>query len=191
GKFYIEDMKSRNGTTVNDKAVTTRTLLRENDKIKICDFVLSFHEKPPLPPDDIPPDDDEEEDSSTVEATLSGGSSRQILEAQPAEKLALLVDIGAELSQNLEIDELLPKIADSLFNVFRQADRGFIILGEGGKLIPKVTKARRGGDDATPRFSRKIVNRCLETGQSVLSEDASSDKQFDLSQSIADARIRS
>src|SRR5438067_10529657 len=51
GKFYIEDMKSRNGTTVNDKAVTTRTLLRDNDKIKICDFVLAFHEKPPLPAD--------------------------------------------------------------------------------------------------------------------------------------------
>jgi pSer/pThr/pTyr-binding forkhead associated (FHA) protein len=27
-KFYIEDMKSRNGTFVNNKEITTRTLLR-------------------------------------------------------------------------------------------------------------------------------------------------------------------
>src|SRR2546429_3733182 len=36
-----------------------------------------------------------------------------------------------------------------------------------------------------------IVARCLETAQALLSEDATSDKRFDLSQSIADCRIRS
>lgn len=196
GKFYIEDMKSRNGTFVNNKEVTTRTLLKDNDKIKICDNLLTFFESPPKMPLPAeltggPAHEEDEEESSTVEATLSG-SSKQILEAQPAQKLAMLIEIGADLSQTFSVEQLLPKIVDSLFNVFLQADRGFIILGEDGKLIPKVTKARRGNeDDSTPRFSRKIVNRCLETGQSVLSEDASSDKQFDLSQSIADCRIRS
>ena len=112
GKFYIEDMKSRNGTTVNDKAVTTRTLLRDNDKIKICDFVLAFHEKPPLPTDlvTLPGGEEEEEDSSSIEATLTGGSSKQVLETQPAEKLALLIELGADLSQTCETDQLLPKI---------------------------------------------------------------------------------
>ena len=201
GKFYIEDMKSRNGTLVNNKEVTTRTLLKDNDKIKICDNLLAFFEtgpKAPLPESlqrDEPEVDVEKEEevegSSTIEATLSG-SSKQILEAQPAEKLAMLIEVGAELSQTFNVEQLLPKIVDHLFQVFRQADRGFIILGEDGKLIPKVTKNRRGSeDDSTPRFSRKIVNRCLESGNSVLSEDATSDKQFDLSQSIADCRIRS
>jgi sigma-B regulation protein RsbU (phosphoserine phosphatase) len=196
GKFYIEDMKSRNGTFVNNKEVTTRTLLKDNDKIKICDNLLAFFESPPKAP--LPsdlrrgdqPQEEEDESSSTVEATLAG-SSKQILEAQPSEKLAMLIEIGADLSQTFNVEQLLSKIVDSLFQVFRQADRGFIILGEDGKLIPKVTKSRHGDDIGTPRFSRKIVNRCLETGQSVLSEDASSDKQFDLSQSIADCRIRS
>ena len=70
---------------------------------------------------------------------------------------------------------------------FRQGSQALIV----GRYSTCCTKTRRGHDDTTPRFSRKIVNRCLETGQSVLSEDASSDKQFDLSQSIADCRIRS
>lgn len=197
GKFFIEDMKSRNGTFVNNKEVTTRTLLKDNDRIKICDNLLAFYDAAPRAP--IPVDmragagagaeEDGDEDSSTVEATLSG-SSKQILEAQPAEKLAMLLDIGAELSQTFIMDELFVKIVDKMFQVFRQADRAFIILEEDGKLLPKVIRTRRPGDDEGARFSRKIVNRCIETAQSVLSEDATSDFG-DLSQSIADCRIRS
>src|SRR6202043_4208437 len=69
-KFYIEDMKSRNGTFVNNKEVTTRTLLKDNDKIKICDNLLAFFEsapKVPLPADlnkGEPVPEEEEEESS-------------------------------------------------------------------------------------------------------------------------------
>ena len=197
GKFYIEDNKSRNGTFLNSKEVTTRTALRDNDRIKICDNVLAFYEKAPQPalPEDWRADDPDaepevpEEDSSTVQATLNQ-TSKQILEAQPAERLAMLLDMGAELAQTFDMEQLLPKIVDRLFAVFRQADRGFVIINEEGKLIPKVTKTRRNDDEGT-RFSRSIVNRVIETGQSILSEDASAGKGVDLSQSIADCRIRS
>src|SRR5438046_4403024 len=82
GKFFIEDMKSRNGTFVNNKEVTTRTLLKDNDKIKICDNLLAFLENPPkapLPEDlqkvtQVTVEEEEEEESSTVEATMTGSS---------------------------------------------------------------------------------------------------------------------
>ena len=35
-KFYIEDLKSRNGTFVNSREVKARTLLKDKDRIKIC-----------------------------------------------------------------------------------------------------------------------------------------------------------
>lgn len=203
GKFYIEDLKSRNGTFVNDKEVSTAVQLKDNDRIKICDNIMSFLELAPRKtlPEDLkrgakaappPPeeDDDDEEGSSTIEATIS--SSRQVLESQPAERLAFLIEAGAELAQTLNLEELLPKIVEKMFEVFRQADRCFIIMGEEGtdKLIPKVIKTRR-ADDAGARFSRRIVHRCMETAEALLSEDATSDKRFDLSQSIADCKIRS
>lgn len=197
GKYYIEDMKSRNGTFVNNKEVTTRTLLKNEDKLKICDNVMAFIEnssQKPIPKDMQAGADGEaaedEPDSSTVEATLNQ-SSKQVLEAQPAEKLAMLLDLGAELSQTFNLEQLLPKIVDSLFTVFRQADRAFIIMSEDGKLIPRVTKTRRQGEEEKANFSRKIINKCIETNTSLLSEDASADNRFDLSQSIADCRIRS
>jgi serine phosphatase RsbU (regulator of sigma subunit)/pSer/pThr/pTyr-binding forkhead associated (FHA) protein len=198
GKWAIEDLKSRNGTFVNNQEVTTRVVLKEGDKIKICDNIYVFSEGPQVPP--LPPElqkqtvdiEQEEESSSTVEATLSH-SSKRILETQPAEKLAFLLGITNDLTQTFDLNQLLPKIVDSLFNVFRQADRGFIILAEEGtnKLLPRVTRTRRPNDEATARYSRRIVYRCLETGEALLSEDATADKRFDLSQSIADCRIRS
>src|ERR1700681_1368297 len=56
GKFYIEDNKSRNGTFLNSKEVTTRTQLKENDKIKICDNVLAYHDQVPPEPSPLPPE---------------------------------------------------------------------------------------------------------------------------------------
>src|SRR6476661_6868883 len=53
GRHYIEDLKSRNKTYVNNKLVEARTPLNDQDRIKICDFLCTFHsdsEKPtPMP----------------------------------------------------------------------------------------------------------------------------------------------
>lgn len=188
GKYYIEDNKSRNGTFLNEQEVHSRTQLKHKDFIKICDTVLAFYERPPEEDDDE--EVEEAQDSSTIQATLNE-SSKKILEAQPAEKLQLLLEIGSELTQTLELDALLPKVVDRLFAVFRQADRAFIIMSnDEGKLIPKVVKTRH-DDDTAARFSRKIVKHVLETGDSLLTADASADARFDASQSIADCKIRS
>ena len=197
GKYYIEDLKSRNGTFVNNEQVTNRLQLNDNDRIKICDFLCTFHETAARPlPAELTPEEPEPPDdpaASTVEASLSHASSNLLLESQPAEKVKAILEITNNLSKTLELDPLLPKIVDSLFQVFKQADRGFIILRDetGKRLVPKVFKARRAADEANATFSRSIVKQCLETVQALLSDDASHDSRFAMSQSIADFRIRS
>jgi len=198
GKFYIEDRDSRNGTFVNNQQIGGRTLLKNNDRIKICDFLCTFQDGTvvkPLPVELRPeePEGEEGETSSTVETRLGAQiSSHLLLESQPAEKIKALLDISTNLAKTLELDALLPKIADSLFQIFRQADRCFLILREdSGKLVPKLVKTRRPFGESNARFSRSIVQQCLETAEAFLSEDASSDSRFGLSQSIADFRIRS
>jgi serine phosphatase RsbU (regulator of sigma subunit)/pSer/pThr/pTyr-binding forkhead associated (FHA) protein len=190
GKFFIEDKQSRNGTFVNNQAINTRTALKNNDRIRICDFIAAFLEQPQ---DQAEADDegDESDGPSTVEAMLNH-TSHLLLETQPAEKLRLLVEIANNLSKTLELGPLLPKIADSLFSLFRQADRCFLIQsGEGERLLPRVVKTRRGTDEGTARFSKSIVRKCLETAQAFLSDDASRDDRIQLSQSVVDFRIRS
>jgi serine phosphatase RsbU (regulator of sigma subunit)/pSer/pThr/pTyr-binding forkhead associated (FHA) protein len=198
-RYYVEDLQSRNGTFINNQQINSRTQLRHNDRIRICDFLAAFYDSAstlPLPKELTKEEDEFEEDepesSSTVEATLSH-SSGLLLQAQPAEKLQALLEISSSLSKTLELDPLLPKIVESLFQLFRQADRCFIILLEEptGKLIPKVIKTRRPHDEANARFSKSIVKKCLDTSQAFLSDDASADKRIPLSQSVVDFRIRS
>src|SRR6516162_1247284 len=48
GKFYVEDMGSRNGTFINNQQITGRIPLNDNDQLRICDFLYSFHDTKPL-----------------------------------------------------------------------------------------------------------------------------------------------
>jgi sigma-B regulation protein RsbU (phosphoserine phosphatase) len=200
GRYYIEDgdsdgRPSRNHTYVNNQEINSRTLLKHNDKIRICDFQATFLDQPettPPEPRDIP-DDEEPESTTTVEAMLSNSSSSSLLETQPAEKLRHLLEISSNLTKTLELDALMPKIVDSLFQLFRQADRCFVIYAEPGsnRLLPRVVRTRRPHEETTARPSKTIVRKCLETGQAFLSGDASQDDRIQLSQSVVDFRIRS
>jgi sigma-B regulation protein RsbU (phosphoserine phosphatase) len=187
-RFFIEDLKSRNRTFVNNQLVPeeSRVPLKNNDKIRICDFVATFR--------DLEEEEEEDESASTIEATLTQQGSQLLLETQPAEKLRALIEISGNLNKTLKLDELLPRIADTLFDIFRQADRCFIIQRDEedpSKLRPREVRTRRERDESTARFSRAIVHRCLETGQAYLTDDAMKDNQFQLSQSVIDFRIRS
>jgi phosphoserine phosphatase RsbU/P len=211
-KFFIEDMGSRNGTFVNNAQVQARLELKDSDKIRICDFLYSFHDtkpvaaKPsgatPAPATLVaePQSAEEDEEPVNYEASVSTTSSHVLLEAQPAEKVRALVDITNNLSNTLELDSLLPKIVDSLFQLFKQADRGFIIMREESaerekaveRLIPIVIKTRSARNETATSYSRTIVKECLKTCQAFLIEDAQqSGGKWNMSQSIADFRIRS
>jgi len=203
-KFFLEDMGSRNGTFLNNQQLSERTQLNDNDKIRICDFLYSFHDsapaaKHPLAQElEIDPTLDDADGPASFEASVSH-TSHMILEAQPAEKLRALLDISSDLGNTLEIDRLLSKIVDSLFQLYKQADRLFVILREEvtdrqkplERLIPKVIKTRRSQDESSASYSRSIVRECLKTVQAFLCDDASTDKRFNMAQSIADFRIRS
>src|SRR4051794_8649594 len=53
GRHVIEDLKSRNGTSVNNRTVEAPVALNDQDRIKICDFLATYHadttDKAPLP----------------------------------------------------------------------------------------------------------------------------------------------
>jgi len=136
-------------------------------------------------------------DAASVSSSLIrddfGHSAGPRATANPEVKLRALMDITQNLAKSLALDEVLPKILDSLFKVFVQADRGFVVLREtpDGPLIPKAMKHRRADADETVRISRTIVNEAMNGKQAILSADAANDAKFGMSESIADFRIRS
>jgi serine phosphatase RsbU (regulator of sigma subunit) len=200
-QFFIEDLKSRNKTFVNSKEVLppARQPLKPDDRIKICDFLFRFHDERAVKPKELPdwlakgPKDEEEDESgmTTIEATQGKGSAQQFLEIAPSDRLRALLEISTNLSRTLELDPLLAQIADTLFGVFKQADRCFLLmLDDNGRPAPKAMKSRRPALDDT-RFSRTIVKKTVDSMQSYLSEDASSDVNLGPAASIAEFKIRS
>ena len=65
------------------------------------------------------------------------------------------------------------------------------LLDESGTLIPKWSKLRRENSNDTIRVSRTIANQVVKTKEAIISADAANDERFEMSQSIADFRIRS
>lgn len=198
GQFFLEDLKSRNHTFLNNKQIEGKQPLRDNDRIKICDAMYTFHTGSeglaPLPEDMRPskPSDNELELPSTVQATLSRLPQHQLLETQPAERLRALLEISSSLHAATNQEELLERILDVLFQTFRQADRCIIVLVDESTGQPMVRNYRsRRESEETPRISRTIVRKCLEKLEAFLVEDAATDSSFNMAQSIADFRIRS
>ena len=207
--YLVEDLGSRNGTFVNGIKIEGPTTLSQGDRIVVCDQELEFNSPQPvrsllggsLPAADqstlvqMVGDEEDSGSSNNVMATISLGSSGDglSLSARPEVKLAALIEIANGLGRALTIDEVLPKLLDSLFKIFTQADRGFVVMRqeENGPLIPVATKTRRGDMEDQLRISRTVIEEAMNGQKAILSADATSDERFSMAQSIADFKIRS
>ncbi|HEV3146450.1 MAG TPA: FHA domain-containing protein, partial [Gemmataceae bacterium] len=127
--FYIEDLDSRNGTLVNNVKIEQKTQLKDNDKVKICDCMFTFHDENSTP-SGIKIEEDDQDSPSTVHASVARMPSQQLLETQPVDKLRALLKVSEALGKMFEEEDLLPQIVEILFDVFKQADRCFIIARE-------------------------------------------------------------
>ena len=209
GQYYIRDLNSRNGTFVNDQSIHQKSKLYDQAEIKICDVTLVFCVSDALPGTIKPPQtaekptadisssvflDDFGDNNSTVMSQFDVPShySRTHNHVSAEEKLATLTKITHALSETVERDEVLSKILEFLFDLFTEADRGFVILkNDDGRLQPLGVKTRHPGHVEQIRISRTIVNQVMNTKRPIISSDAATDDRFDMSQSIVDFRIRS
>ena len=209
GKYFVQDLGSRNGTYINNVRVEDRGELKNGDQMLICDILFVFEdgtsprtlggELPQgsslLPTLEQEPEYDGDA-TSEIMATLDvskGSQSVWNVSARPETQLEALVEISNNLGSTLEIKEILPKILDSLFKIFVQADRGFVVMRPqpNAPLVAVASKARKASDEENMRFSRTIVKQAMEGKRAILSADASSDERFGMAESIADFQIRS
>lgn len=201
--FYVEDLQSRNGTYVNGELVQGRRRLIEGDRVRICDVILSYHDGDGSGSDEPTTNVtetsmpqammvDDGERGSQIMTTLDVGGTRVVAGAHPETKLKALLEIARSLRSTLTLDRVLGDVLDSLFKIFVQADRGYVVLlNADGQLMPMATKHRRANAEETIRISRTVVNKAMASREAILSADTGSDSRFDTSQSIADFRIRS
>src|SRR4051812_24369408 len=110
GQYVVEDLKSRNGTTVNNEAVAEPRLLKHDDRLKICDFLFRYHDdvaasRPVLPAGlgtSIFHDPETGDGQSTIEHALAARSPERLLDALPTERVKALFEISTALSSALD-----------------------------------------------------------------------------------------
>jgi len=210
GGYACEDLGSRNGTFVNGKLINGPTQLQDGDTVRICDIEMLFgdaREQSSIRADEgssknqplgvlIDDDEDESESEKNAVRTVTGrldvrGSEYGFqLSASAESKLSALLEIMRNLGKTIGIDEVLPKVLDSLFTIFLQADRGFIVLkDETGKLVPRSVKTRNKDQEDQVRLSKTVLREVMRTKEAIMSLDASGD--FSMSESVADFKIKS
>jgi sigma-B regulation protein RsbU (phosphoserine phosphatase) len=209
--FVIADLHSRNKTLVNNAEVdpNQHRPLKTGDRITICDveFVYYPNQPPPgsprAPGDIMTVTDGEGYDDPNMHTLDASRSSALASVVKPEVKLKAILEIARNLSSELKIDAVAPKILDSLMELFPQAERLFLVLVEPStkRLVRKAFKYRPSKrtpfssgvpeDEIPMSISRSIVNHVLGQKKAVLSQDAGNDKNLPTSASIADLKIRS
>jgi serine phosphatase RsbU (regulator of sigma subunit)/pSer/pThr/pTyr-binding forkhead associated (FHA) protein len=200
GVYYVEDLNSVNGTYVNDQRIRQRRRLNPGDRLEIPGLVVTFQA------DELA---DQAAASQTLAQTVAETrtitsmrvpvlSSLEVapdlrLAVKPEIKLRAILEISRDLGTTLDLRVVLPRILESLFAIFPQADCGFVLLRDPktGQLVPQATKFRHEPQDRAVPLSSKIVNHALLTGRAILSADVASDDRFEPTQSIQQFQIHS
>ena len=111
-------------------------------------------------------------------------------------KLKTIYKVSEVIGTQLNRDQLMEDIMDSIFDVFPQADRGFLMLRDDNKTNVLNTKAVRTRASSTENregltVSRTIVGLALNEGKAILSSDAIHDERFASGDSVLNLQIRS
>ncbi len=199
--FFIEDLSSLNGTYVNGRRIETRTAIKDQDRIQIYEVAAVFHaglapertegqSAEPATVVSVPLAEEAGRGRAAASRVVHAGGGDEPDDTSSQARFRAALKISVDLQGGLDVDQILPKILDSLFEIFPQAARGYILLGEGadGHLVPRALKHRKSESGHSMTFgpiSRKTALHVMSTAQAILMDDGEADSP-DMSQSVFD-----
>lgn len=176
--YLVEDLDSSNGTLLNGQRLSPHMQVpfTERDQLQIGPYVLALRPAPTV---------------ATSEASLvirqqvkATGIDQSVYGQDPALKLQVVLEIAQHLGTTLDLEPLLEKLLEQLIRLFPNADRAMVLLCEGDKLVVRGQRCRHEDDASAYPYSRTIVNRALEEGVGLLSEDVRGDERFNASATL-------
>ena len=198
-RFRIADLKSSNGTFLNDRQIEQADL-RWGDRIRVGQTVLAFTDGTgPIAAglDDVVTADGLDgshivaairEDDSIAMATPLDTHDRWLARARGS--LQVMYRTAMAVSHTLDIDELLGRILDLVFD-WVAADRGCIMLVDpaSGALTTRARRDRH-GDGGELVVSRTILDYVVTRREGVITSDARDDDRFSAGNSVVRTGIR-
>ncbi|HNO94198.1 MAG TPA: GAF domain-containing protein, partial [Anaerolineales bacterium] len=126
---------------------------------------------------------------STLETV---GNKMEVFQREHGNMLAL-VETGQVINSSLELDEVLRIVMDNIVRLTK-AERGFLMLrNEGGEMINRVARnwEMESINPSEKNVSRSVVQRVIDTGESVVTTNAQEDQRFVGQESIVAFNLRS
>ena len=210
--YVLRDLGSGNGTMLNNQRIEGAVVLEDKDEIGVSTVTFVFRG------DGAPATGgkaEEPSDTTTVRIVDQADESEAILESvdlgdkgnldgvvtsetgldelrKMHQRLKTVTEVSNAISTILDPKKQLDAIMDSLFDVFLQADRGFIMLMDGRRRLSCPASRVRGQEDAgQASVSRTIAKEVIDKRKGILSSDAMGDDRFAGGQSIVNFQIRS
>ncbi len=107
-------------------------------------------------------------------------------------QLLKLLEVNKSLNSEHNLDNLLNLIMDSVVEI-SEAERGFLILMENGRMEVKVARNINREEIQSPEFniSHSIAKQVMDSGKPIILTNAQEDERFSRSLSVLDLNLRS
>ena len=189
------DNGSSNGTYVNDVRITGAVVLRHGDVVRLGETKLRIQHTNrsgnPSASSIFSIQDVDADISNSIVMSVSDISRKQLSPDQLSSRLNAVMRVAKALVNIDQQEVVYREILDALFDVFPQAERGFLMKGaEVEKLEPKAIKHRGRQDDGALAVSKSICRKAVESKSAFLFNDQNAG-DFDQGMSIVSLRIRS
>ncbi|MDR1493086.1 MAG: SpoIIE family protein phosphatase [Planctomycetaceae bacterium] len=218
GRYYIEDLHSRNGTWLNQKQVERKQPLFNGDVIRICDLEFIFHDDSAVRPptasdsridtgheilfDETSPESlhitsqipvkllAEKGTGNYSKAENYGDAPTLSPKSSHEQRFRALIDLGRDIG--FQNEESLSRLAKRLLKFFLAADRVYIFLRD--EITTRfVLHAFQHRDPSLVneklRISRSTLEKAASQKVAILSDDVSEDSWFGENQTLLDSRI--
>jgi len=203
--YELTDLHSSNGTFVNSEKIE-QCVLRSGDRLQLGRTLLIFTDGDDRSSQNLAHEVDivglQATEGSRILKSVSQDEGSRLLGmpgnvdspwlARARSNLQIMYRTALAVSHTLEIDELLHRIMELIFE-WVEADRGVIMLidQESQELTPAVSRNRKGAKgDVKLTISRTILDYVMEHKEGVLTSDARDDERWDPAGSIVTLGVR-
>jgi adenylate cyclase len=193
-ELTVADNGSSNGTYVNDQRLTAAMKVNHGDVVRLGETRIRVQSR-----------NRQDQQSSSIfsfkeaEADLSQSIVLSVSEIRNQTlsvealtvRLNAIIQVSKALANITQLEKVFGGILERMFDVFPQADRGFLMLGtEAGKLEPKAMRQRGKAETENLSVSNTICRKALESKSAFLFNSQNAG-DFDQGMSIVSLRIRS
>ncbi len=190
GQYYINDLGSTHGTFIGNDRISDPHPLDDGMTIRIGATAMQivFSENQQTDDETQPPPSTNDNENilsenpsdSTITYSMPSDSGifQNVGRRQHSEILSHLSDA---MKAVYDIDELLPTLMDTLFDIFKP-DRGAILMYS--EASGQMEQRCKNPADAQIRISNTVMEQTINERMSVLISDIASDERFNAAESI-------